>query len=346
MVEVELGGAAGHVETVFGADAPVLLVDGGRAGNVGGDHLAVVVLLLERHLGHVAVGPDVEAVDAEPAGLAHVGGPGQVAGIVAAVLDLGLVLEADQFVHRRIGEAVRALGLGAVAVLHVDAGQDAAAQRIAAGHRAEGRVHFAVVPAVDADADVAAVELVGVAQHDVDRAGHGVARAVGAVAAQDLDPVDHLRRDPVDPERAVVAGAGHRLAVDQHLGIAAAQAAQLHAVVLHDVRTDERGARHALDHVAHGVGLEALEVFQVVGQHRGGIGRAVAVGDFRHHHDAVQVLGRGRGRVRGIGGRTAGGLAEGGTAGRQQHRAGKRPRQRGRERMLVHEEFPGEPTTF
>src|SRR3546814_7193525 len=31
MVEVDLGGAAGHVEPVFGADAPVLLVDGREA---------------------------------------------------------------------------------------------------------------------------------------------------------------------------------------------------------------------------------------------------------------------------------------------------------------------------
>src|SRR5690606_19144032 len=218
VVEVELGGAAGHVEPVLGADAPVLLVDGREARDVGGDRFAVVVLFLEGHFGDLAVGLDVEAVDAEAPGFADVGGPGDVARVVAAVLDFLLVLPADQFLPRRIGVAVRALELAAVAVLHVDAAEDAAAQRLAAGHGAQGRVDLAVVPAVHAHAQVAAVEFVGVAQDDVDRAGDGVARAVGAVAAQDLDAVDHLRRDPVDPERAVVAGAGHLLAVDQHLG--------------------------------------------------------------------------------------------------------------------------------
>src|SRR3546814_8586899 len=65
VVEVDLGGAAGHVEPVFGADAPVLLVDGAEARDVGGDRFAIVVLLLEGHFGHLAVGLDVEAVDAE-----------------------------------------------------------------------------------------------------------------------------------------------------------------------------------------------------------------------------------------------------------------------------------------
>src|SRR3546814_8679705 len=62
MVEVDLGGAAGHVEPVFGADAPVLLVDGREARDVGGDRFAIVVLLLEGHFGHLAVGLDVETV--------------------------------------------------------------------------------------------------------------------------------------------------------------------------------------------------------------------------------------------------------------------------------------------
>src|SRR5690606_12783898 len=250
VVEVELGGAACHVEAVFDAESPVLLVDGGQAGDVGGDHLAVVVFLLERHLGHVAVGLDEEAVDAQPASLADIGGPGDVARVVAAILDFLLVLPADKFFHRRVAEAIGTLDLGAVAVLHVDAGEEAAAQRFAAGDGTEGRIDFAAVPAVHAQAQVAAVECVGVAQDDVDRAGYGIARAFGAVAAQHLDSVDHFSRDAVAPERAVVAGAGHLLAVDQHLGVAAAQAAQLHAVVFHDVRADESRTWDALDHVA------------------------------------------------------------------------------------------------
>src|SRR5690606_22315671 len=227
VVQVQLRGAAGHVEPVLGADAPVLLVDGGEAGHVGGDHLAVVVLLLEGHLGDLAVGLDVETVDAEATGLADIDGIGDVARVVAAVLHFLLVLPADQLGHRRVRVAVRALGLAAVAVLHVDAAQQAPAQGLATRDRAEGRVDLAVVPAVHAQAQVAAIELVGIAQDDVDRAGDRVARTVGAVAAQDLDAVDHLRRDAVHPERAVVTGAGHLLAVDQHLGVAAAQATQL-----------------------------------------------------------------------------------------------------------------------
>src|SRR5690606_2729692 len=261
------------------------------ARDVGGDHFAVVVFLLEGHFGHVAVGPDVEAVDAEAAGVADVGGVRDVAGVVAAVLDLDLVLPADQFFHRRIGEPVGALELAAVAILHVDACEDAAAQRLAAGDRAERGIDLAVVPAVHADAEVAAVEFVGVAQHDVDRAGHRVARAVGAVAAEDLDAVDHLGGDAVDPERAVVAGAWHLLAVDQHLGVAAAQAAQLHAVEFHDVGADEGGTREALDHVADGGRLEALEVFQVVAEHGFRVGGAVAVGDLALDHDRVELPG-------------------------------------------------------
>src|SRR3546814_2285710 len=119
------------------------------------------------------------------------------------------LLPADQVLHRRIRIPVRVLDLAAVTILHVDAAEDAATQGLAAGHGANGRVHLAVVPAVHAQAQVAAVELVGVAQDDVDRTGDGVARAVGAVAAQDFAAVDHLRRDAVDPARAVVPGAGH-----------------------------------------------------------------------------------------------------------------------------------------
>jgi len=295
VVEFEPGDAAGHVEAVFQADAPVGLVDGGQARHVGGDHVVVVVLFLEGNFGHVAVGLDVEAVDADAAGLADVGGVGEIARVVAAVLDFGLVFPADPFFHRRILEAVGALDLGAVAILYVDAGQEATAQGFAAGHRAEGRIHFAVVPAVGADADIAAVELVGVAQDDVDRAGDGVAAAVGAVATQDFDPVDHFRRDPVDPERAVLAGTRHLLAVDQHLGVAAGQAAQLGAVEFHDVGADEADAGHALEHVADGVGLEALEVFQVVDQGGGGVFCAVAVGDLGLHDDRVELSGIRRG---------------------------------------------------
>ncbi len=289
-IQVQPGAAAGHVEAVAGADAPVLLVHRVQPRHPRFDDVAVVVLDFVRDLGDVAVGLHEETVHAQPAAVADVGAVGDIGRVVAAVLHLVLVLPAEQLAAAGVGVAVRALDLAAVAVLHVDAGQQAPAQRLAAGHRAEGGVELAVEPAVDAHAQVAAVELVGVAQHDVDGAGHRVAAAVGAGAAQDLDVVHHFGRDAVHPERAVVAGAGHLLAVDQHLGIAGGHAAHHRAVELHDVRADEGHARHALEHVADGIGLEALEVLQVVGQHRFDVGGAVAVGDLALDHDGVQLL--------------------------------------------------------
>src|SRR3546814_15517808 len=114
------------------------------------------------------------------------------------------LLPADQVLHRRIRIPVRVLDLAAVTILHVDAAEDAATQGLAAGYGANGRVHLAVVPAVHAQAQVAAVELVGVAQADVDRLGDGVAAAVCADAAQDLVSVDHIRLDVVHPNQAYV----------------------------------------------------------------------------------------------------------------------------------------------
>ena len=84
--------------------------------------------------------------------------------------------------------------------------------------------------------------------------------------------------------------AGDLLAVDQYLGIAATEAAQLHAVVFHDVGTDEADARHALQHVADGTRLEALEILQVVHQGRRDFTAAVAVSDLALDDDGVQPL--------------------------------------------------------
>src|SRR3546814_19587408 len=50
MVEVDLGGAAGHVEPVFGAAAPVLPVDGREARDGGGGRFALLGLLPPRQL--------------------------------------------------------------------------------------------------------------------------------------------------------------------------------------------------------------------------------------------------------------------------------------------------------
>ena len=317
VVEFEFGGAAGHLETVVGAQPPIRLPDRIQARHVRFDHVAVVVLDFVRDLGDIAFGLDVEAVDAETAGLADVGRPRQVGRRIATVLDLALVLEASQLVHGRVGKPVGALQLAAIAILQVDAGQDAPAEEIAAGDRAEARVDLAVERAGGTDAHVAAVEHVGIAQDDVDGAGHRVTAAVGAVAAQDLDVVDHLRGDAVDPERAVIARTRHLLAVDQHLGVTGGHAAHHRAVELHDVGADEGHAGHALEHVADRRRLEALEIFQVEAQHRRGVFGAVAVGDLGLDHDLVQVL-----RVDGgqVGGAAAirRDLLRGGEAGRQQ----------------------------
>src|SRR5690606_22643891 len=119
-IHVQAGGAAGHVEAVAGADAPVLLVDRVQARHRGFDDVAVVVLDLVRDLGDVAVGLHEETVQAQAAAVADLGGVGHVGRIVAAVLHLVLVLPADQLAAAGVGIAVRALDLAAVAVLHVD----------------------------------------------------------------------------------------------------------------------------------------------------------------------------------------------------------------------------------
>lgn len=331
IVHAHFGGAARHVELVFGADAVVLLVIGVQARHAQVDGLVVVQLLFKRHLGDVAIGLDVEAVDAEAPGVADIRGVGQVGRVVAAVLHLGLVFPTDFLFPRVVGKAVGALGLGAVAVLRVDACQQPAAERLERGHRAECRVDLAIVPAVHADTDVAAGELVGVAQHDVDRAGHRIAAPVGAGTALDLDVVDHFGGDAVDVERAVVASARDLLAVDQHLRVAAAEPAQLHPVVLHDVRADEAHARHALEHVAHGVRLEALEIFQIVDQRGRDVVGTVAVDDLALDHDGIQLLGIACGA--GVRCLVLGG---GGEAGRNQGSAEQRLRKRGGQGIAFH----------
>src|SRR3546814_3724201 len=98
-----------------------------------------------------------------------------------------------------------------------------------------------------------------VLEDDVDGAADALAVDVGAGRADHLDPVDDLRRDAVDEHGAVVAGAGDRPAVDQHLGEALAEAAHLRCVGLADV-AGERNARHAAQLVANGYRFEFGEI--------------------------------------------------------------------------------------
>src|SRR3546814_364443 len=100
-------------------------------------------------------------------------------------------------------------------------------------------------------------------------AADALAVDVGAGRADHLDPVDDLRRDAVDEHGAVVAGAGDRPAVDQHLGEALAEAAHLRCVGLADV-AGERNARHAAQLVANGYRFEFGEEFLAVHEFRRG----------------------------------------------------------------------------
>src|SRR3546814_16803970 len=106
---------------------------------VGGDRFAIVVPLLEGHFGHLAVGLDVEAVDAEAPGLADLGGVCHVARVVAAVLALLLVLPAHPFLHRRLRIPVRALDIAEVPHVPYDTTEVAAATGLASGPCAKGR---------------------------------------------------------------------------------------------------------------------------------------------------------------------------------------------------------------
>ena len=140
-----------------------------------------------------------------------------------------------------------------------------------------------------------------VAQHDIERAGDRVAAAVGRSRTHDLDALDQLRRNAIDEERTVEAGAGHALAVDEDLRVAGIEAAQAHAVVFQHVG-QEGHAGHALEHVANGQRLELLEVFKIVDQRRWRFG-AVAVDGFAADHDRVECIGAAVGRggaVRGL----------------------------------------------
>ena len=70
--------------------------------------------------------------------------------------------------------------------------QDAARADLAAEHRAQARLHLTVVEAEQPAADIAAVELIAVAQDDVERARDRVAGAAGRGGTDDLDLLDQV----------------------------------------------------------------------------------------------------------------------------------------------------------
>ena len=179
---------------------------------------------------------------------------GGVEGVVGAVAGVGLHLDVVEGAARLVIAPARLL-LGIAASLDAGADQQPARSGLTGPDAAEGLAHPPVVEQDGAGAQIAAVQGLAVAQHDVQGAGHGVAAAVGAGRAHDLDALDQLGRDAVDEERAVKAGAGHPLAVDQDLGVAGVQAAQPRAVALQHVG-QEGDAGHALHGVAGGQRLE------------------------------------------------------------------------------------------
>ena len=290
--------AAGHRPVVIDAERPVVGADV-EVVVVDGQQIRVVldaVGVFQRILVLQPVGAHVEQVDAELA-RADVCVVGGVEGAVVAAAHVGLHFGVVERAARCV-EAPAELVLRVAAALAVDAKQQIAAQRFAAPHRAEQRLGLAVVVAQRADAQIAAVERMAVAQHDIERTGNRVAAAVGRGRTHDLDALDQLRRNAIDEERSVETGAGHALAIDEDLRVAGIEAAQAHTVVFQHVG-QEGHAGHPLEHVADGQRLELLEVFQIVDQRRWRLG-AVAVNGFAADHDRVERIGaavrRGRGR--------------------------------------------------
>ena len=320
---------AGAERQVVGADIQIVVVDRAQVGGV-----LDAAEIFDRVLVLVAVGADEGARQTQLAA-GHrnlIGGVGRIVRAVADVgLDLGVVERAARLV-----ETLAVFVLGIAAVLDVGADQQPAGAGLAAPDSAVGPAPlavFAVAPVQCAEPDIAAVQRQGITQHDIDGAGHRVARTVGGRGTDHLDALDQFSRDAIDEERPVDAGAGDALAVDQDLGVAGVKASQTHAVGFKHVG-QEGDAGHALQGVADGQRLEALEILEVVGQDRRHVVGAVA-----HHRlagDDHFVQRRDRALRRGVLAR----LGEGGAS------EGER-RERGAEQKSEfhgrHSSWPGRP---
>ena len=283
-----------HLEA--GHDPVIRLLEGVEL--VGLDRLglefAVVVLgrELAADLGLGTIGVHVEGAGEPLASLAHlhahVAGPGDVGA-------LALVRVLDHRRERRLHAALAVecpLELGrilAVEALLVVERRAPFHVVVGVAERQEcARIGLAVV-VVGADAVDAARELRAFLQDDVQRAADALAVDVARRAADDLDPLDQLGRNAVDDDGVVVRAAGHATAIDQDLGVFAADAAQRRLGVLADVAL-EADARDALHHVADRKRLEALEVFLVVGKDRRGLVDTISrVDALREHLDFGQL---------------------------------------------------------
>ena len=220
----------------------------------------------------------------------------RVEAVIVAVAGVGLVLAVDEVcrceirrVLGRIRIAEARLELRIVAPLHIGAEQQAARPDLTAPHRTEARLELAVVIVEPTEADIAAIELEPVAQHDVERAGDRIARAARGGGAHNLYAAQQFGRDTVEEKTAVGVGAGDALAVDQDLRIARRQAAQPRAIGFDHVREEGDGG-DALQGIAGGQRFETLEIFCVVYQHRLGRFSPVAEPDLALDDDVLRCL--------------------------------------------------------
>ena len=119
-----------------------------------------------------------------------------VGGLVLTLMTLPTIIIASRASLKSVPPSIREAALG------VGAQQQVAAQGLAAPDRAHQRLDLVVAVAQGAGTQVAAVERITVAQHDVERTGDGVAAAVGRGRTDDLDALHQLGRDAVDEEAA------------------------------------------------------------------------------------------------------------------------------------------------
>ncbi|MNU94522.1 hypothetical protein D3C71_845080 [compost metagenome] len=293
VAQFEGGLPAQHVATIAAVHRPVVGQDVERVAAHLGDVVDIAFIIFDRVLVLDPVSADEQAVQLQlAAGQRHV--IRQVGRVVSAVADVALGFGVGQFAVRLL-EPLAELLLGIAAILDIAADQQTTGADLAAPDGAIGPAPLAVlavVPVQGAQAHIAAVQRQSVAQHDVDGAGHRVARTVGRRRTHHLDPFDQFGGDTVDEEGPVQIGAGHALAVDQDLGVGGIQAAHSHAVGFQNIG-QEGHRRHALQGVAGGQRFKALEVVEIVGQ-----GRHNGVGAVAHRRLARDDdLGQGRDRA-------------------------------------------------
>ncbi len=146
-------------------------VDGGRA----------VIFVAALVLG--AVGAHIESADLEVR-VAAVDLVGRVDRVILAITRIRLIFAVVEIVGReirivfgRIAVTQARFQLGVVAPLEIAADQQTARADLAAEDRAEARLELLVVIIERAAADIAAVKLIAIAQHDVERARNRITGA-------------------------------------------------------------------------------------------------------------------------------------------------------------------------